>query len=77
MGSTNPTDKGRRNNLVVLYICAGSALFMIPALLVWNSTAWLMALGLLFWVAYLWLYLRVMRWHAPTWMITSPKTRGS
>lgn len=73
MGSRNPADKGRRNNLVVLYICGGSALFTVPALLVWNSTSWLMVLGLLFWVAYLWLYLRVMRWRAPAWMITSPK----
>jgi len=36
-----------------------------------------MVLGLLFWVAYLWLYLRVMRWRAPGRMIISPKTRES
>lgn len=69
--SKDPRDKRHRNNLVVLYICAGSALFTVPALLVWYSTAWLMVLGLLFWVAYLWLYLRVIRWRAPAWMISS------
>ncbi len=57
----NSIDKLRRNNIVVLYICAGAALFMIPALLVWNSTSWLVVLGIAFWVAYLWLYLRLTR----------------
>ena len=70
-------DKLRRNNIVVLYVSAGAALFMIPALLAWNSTSWLVALGVVFWVAYLWLYFRLALWRAPAWMIISPKTRES
>jgi hypothetical protein len=51
VGSKNSGDKRRRNNLIVLYICTGAALFTLPALLVWNNTAWSMVLGLLSWVA--------------------------
>lgn len=69
----NGDDKLHRNNTVVLYIVAGSALFMIPALLVWNSTPWLVTLGIAYWIAYLWLYFRLARWRAPTWLVLSPK----
>jgi UDP-GlcNAc:undecaprenyl-phosphate GlcNAc-1-phosphate transferase len=77
VGSKNSRDKRRRNNLIVLYICTGAALFTLPALLVWKSTPWLVALGLAYWAAYLWLYFRLARWRAPEWMIISPKTRES
>ena len=73
VGSKNPSDKRRRNNLVVLYICAGAALFTLPALLVWKSTPALVALGLAYWAAYLWLYFRLVRLRTPAWLITSPK----
>ena len=69
----NPIGKLHRNNTVVFYICAGAAVFIIPALLVWNSTSWLVVLGIAFWVAYLWLYFRLARWRAPAWLIISPK----
>jgi hypothetical protein len=77
VGSKNSRDKRRRNNLIVLYICTGAALFAIPALLVWNSTPALVALGLAYEEAHLWLYFRLARWRAPGWMIISPKTRES
>jgi len=73
----NPVDKLHRNNVIVLYVSAGASLFMIPALLVWNSTPWLVTLGVVFWVAYLWLYFRLARLRAPAWMIISPKARES
>jgi UDP-GlcNAc:undecaprenyl-phosphate GlcNAc-1-phosphate transferase len=73
----NPVDKLRRNNTVVLYVSAGAALFMLPTLLVWNSTSWLVTLACVFWVAYLWLYFRLARLRAPAWMIFSAKTRES
>jgi len=77
VGSKNSRDKRRRNNLIVLYICTGAALFTLPALLVWKSTPALVALGLAYWAAYLWLYFRLAHWRAPGWMIISPKTRES
>ncbi len=59
----------------MLYICAGAALFIIPTLLLWKSTSWLVTLGIVFWIAYLWLYLRLIRWRAPSWMISAPSFR--
>lgn len=69
VGSKDPKERMRRNNLVVPYICTGTALFIAPALLFWNSTPWLVMLGALFWVGYLWLYLRLARLQAPAWLI--------
>lgn len=59
VGLKHSRGKRRRNNLIVLYICTGAALFTLPALLVWKSTPALVALGLAYWVAYLWLYFRL------------------
>jgi UDP-N-acetylmuramyl pentapeptide phosphotransferase/UDP-N-acetylglucosamine-1-phosphate transferase len=73
VGSKKPQVRTRRNNLVVLYICAGALLFIVPALLLWRSTTWLVTLGVVFWIAYLWLYLRLIRWHAPAWLVIAPK----
>ncbi|MGH8662114.1 MAG: MraY family glycosyltransferase [Burkholderiales bacterium] len=73
VGSKDPRGRRRRNNLVVLYIYAGAAIFIIPALLLWKSTLWLVALGAVFWIAYLWLYLRLIRWRAPAWMVSAPR----
>jgi UDP-N-acetylmuramyl pentapeptide phosphotransferase/UDP-N-acetylglucosamine-1-phosphate transferase len=73
VGSKKPKDRMRRNNLVVLYILAGALLFIIPTLLLWRSTTWLITLGVVFWIAYLWLYLRLIRWRAPSWLVIAPK----
>lgn len=73
VGSKAPRVRMYRNNLVVLYICASTSLFMLPALFLWKSTSWLVALSVAFWIAYLWLYLRLVRWRAPAWLIISPK----
>ena len=71
-----PLRKRGRNNLVALYVCAGAALFIIPALFVWNSTPWLVGLGIAFWAGYLWLYFRLVRLRAPAWLVLTPKTSG-
>lgn len=76
VGSKNVGERRRRNNLVVLYICAGAIIFTIPALFAWSSTPWLVALGLVYWATYLRLYYRLARWKAPTWLIIAPKVRG-
>jgi UDP-GlcNAc:undecaprenyl-phosphate GlcNAc-1-phosphate transferase len=76
VGSRDSEDRRRRNNLVAFYVCAGTILFTLPALLLWKSTPWLVALSATFWIAYLWLYLRLVRWRAPAWMIaTSSRAR--
>jgi len=73
VGSKAPRERMHRNNLVVLYICAGASLFILPALLLWKSTSWLVILAVAFWIAYLWLYLRLVRWRAPAWLISAPR----
>jgi UDP-N-acetylmuramyl pentapeptide phosphotransferase/UDP-N-acetylglucosamine-1-phosphate transferase len=77
VASRDPRNRNRRNSMVALYVWAGTAIFAIPALLVWYSTPWLVTLAAAFWVAYVWLYFRFMRWRAPAWMIISPRTRES
>jgi len=59
----------RRHSIVARYIWGGSALFILPSLLFWRNTPALLALALVFCVAYVWLYLRLVRWRAPPWMI--------
>ena len=72
-GSSMPEDLRRRNNLVVLYVCGGTAPFIVTALLLWRHTAWLVALGIAFWIAYVWLYLRLARWRVPAWLVSAPR----
>ena len=73
VGSKAPEDRRHRNNLVVLYICVGALFFVIPALFVWKSTSWLVTLSIFFWIVYLWLYLRLVRWSTPAWMVSAPR----
>lgn len=65
VGSRNPRDITRRNSTVARYIWAGNALFILPSLLFWRNTPALIGLALFFCGAYMWLYLRLIRWHAP------------
>ena len=62
--SASPDDLRRRNNQVALYICGGAALFILPTLLLWRNSPWLIALGIAFWVAYLSIYLLLARGHS-------------
>jgi UDP-N-acetylmuramyl pentapeptide phosphotransferase/UDP-N-acetylglucosamine-1-phosphate transferase len=70
--SANPDDRRRRNNQVVLFICAGVALFIVPALMLWNNSVWLVTLGIVFWIAYLTLYLRLAPRRAGEWAVNAP-----
>jgi UDP-N-acetylmuramyl pentapeptide phosphotransferase/UDP-N-acetylglucosamine-1-phosphate transferase len=70
VGSRDPGNRRRRNNLVALYVWAGAAMFAILSLLGWRSTPWLATLAAVFWAGYLWLYFRLARWRAPAWLIT-------
>jgi UDP-N-acetylmuramyl pentapeptide phosphotransferase/UDP-N-acetylglucosamine-1-phosphate transferase len=76
VGSKYPRDITRRNSAVARYIWAGSALFILPSLLIWRNTPALIALAAVFCVAYMWLYIRLIRWRAPSWLIISAKTRA-
>ena len=61
---SSPKDSGderRRNNQVAICICAGAALYIVPALLLWKSTTGLVVLGIVSWAAYLGIYLLLVR----------------
>ncbi|HLE81586.1 MAG TPA: glycosyl transferase family 4, partial [Dehalococcoidia bacterium] len=77
VGSKDRKKMTRRNSIVAVYVWAGTAMFILPSLVVWSSTAWLLILAFVFSVTYVWLYFRLVRWRAPAWMIISPKTRQS
>ena len=71
VGSKDPQQITRRNSAVARYVWAGTALFMLPSLLIWRNTPALMALSVAFCVAYLWLYNRLVHWRAPRCLIIS------
>jgi UDP-GlcNAc:undecaprenyl-phosphate/decaprenyl-phosphate GlcNAc-1-phosphate transferase len=76
VGSKEVDARRRRNNLVAPYIWSTGLMFALLSLLAWGSTPWLVTLAVCFWIAYLWLYLRLVRWRAPAWMIaTSSRAR--
>jgi UDP-N-acetylmuramyl pentapeptide phosphotransferase/UDP-N-acetylglucosamine-1-phosphate transferase len=53
VASKERKNKLRRNSTVALYIWVGTTPFILPALFVWHSTAWLVTLAAVFWVVYL------------------------
>ena len=62
-----------RNSKVAAYIWTGTALLILPCTFFWRDTPTLIGITVLFCGAYLWLYLRLIRWRAPAWMISSAK----
>jgi len=75
VGSRNPEAINYRNSMVARYIWIGMAPFIVSALLFWHSTAALVTTVLIFCIGYVWLYLRLIRWRTPTWLIVSLKIR--
>ncbi len=75
IGSHNRQDITRRNSKVATYIWAGTVLFILPSLLFWRSTPALIAIALVSCSGYLWLYLRLIRWRAPAWMVGLAKSQ--
>lgn len=69
VGSKNPTEITKRNSTVARYIWGASVILIAPTLFFWSNTGALIALGLFFCVGYVWLYLKLARWRAPTWLI--------
>ncbi|SFL47050.1 MraY family glycosyltransferase [Rugamonas rubra] len=59
----------RRNSLTSPYLWMFSLMAVIPATVFWRHTWVLMVFCLLFIVSYIWLYVRIVRFKAPRWMI--------
>ena len=63
----------RRNSLTSPYLWMFSLMAVIPATVFWRHTWVLMLFCLLFIVSYVWLYVRIVRFKAPRWMIRHKK----
>jgi UDP-GlcNAc:undecaprenyl-phosphate GlcNAc-1-phosphate transferase len=69
IGTSDPGHITRRNSMVASYIWAMSALFIIPAVFMWDSTLRLVVWSMGFAIAYVSLYRRLVTWQAPAWLI--------
>ncbi len=63
----------RRNALTSPYLWLLSAAAVIPATLFWRYTWVLIGFSALFVVSYVWLYVQIVRFNAPQWMILRKK----
>lgn len=63
----------RRNSLTSPYLWLLSCLAIIPATLFWQNSSVLMMCCVLFVVTYVWLYVSIVRFRAPRWMILRGK----
>lgn len=59
----------RRNSMTSPYLWMLCLMSIIPSVLWWNSTAVLSWFLLVFMVAYIWLYSRIVRFKTPRWMV--------
>lgn len=63
----------RRNSLTSPYLWLFSLMAVVPATIFWRYTWVLMVFCLLFITSYVWLYVRIVRFKAPRWMIRHKK----
>lgn len=64
-------DADMRNNRVASRIWTMSLFCIVPAVLFWRDTGWLLFFTVSFCAWYVWLYRRMMRWRTPSWLIKS------
>ncbi|WP_050479299.1 MraY family glycosyltransferase [Herbaspirillum rhizosphaerae] len=62
-----------RNSMTSPYLWLLSLLAVLPATLFWRHTGILMLCSLVFIATYMWLYIRIVRFKAPRWMIMGKK----
>jgi UDP-N-acetylmuramyl pentapeptide phosphotransferase/UDP-N-acetylglucosamine-1-phosphate transferase len=63
----------RRNSLTSPYLWLFSLMAVIPATVFWRHTWVLMVFCILFISSYIWIYVRIVRFKAPRWMIRHKK----
>jgi UDP-N-acetylmuramyl pentapeptide phosphotransferase/UDP-N-acetylglucosamine-1-phosphate transferase len=63
----------RRNSMTSPYLWLLSLMAVAPATLLWRNTVALMLCCALFITTYVWLYLRIVRFRSPRWMILRKK----
>jgi UDP-N-acetylmuramyl pentapeptide phosphotransferase/UDP-N-acetylglucosamine-1-phosphate transferase len=65
-----------RNSLTAPYLWLLSSLAAVPATLFWRQPHVLQAFVAAFCIVYVWLYLRLVRFRAPRWMVLSSRSGG-
>ncbi|CAN5255685.1 glycosyltransferase [soil metagenome] len=70
VGASEPGLKTQRNAMTAPYLWGLSSLAVVPAVALYDRTAWLAGFFVLFVVSYVWLYLRIVRLRVPRWLIT-------
>lgn len=63
----------RRNSAVAGYVWGASVPILLPALVFWRSTAALVTCAVVFCLAYVWLYRRLVRWNSPAWLVRTAR----
>jgi UDP-GlcNAc:undecaprenyl-phosphate/decaprenyl-phosphate GlcNAc-1-phosphate transferase len=66
-----------RNSLTAPYLWLLSSLAAVPATLFWRHPHVLQAFVALFCVTYVWLYLRLVRFRAPRWLVLRSRSGGA
>jgi UDP-GlcNAc:undecaprenyl-phosphate GlcNAc-1-phosphate transferase len=69
VGSQEPQLITYRNSMVAPYIWIISAVCALASALVWDKTRWLIALIVVFCAAYVWVYVQIVRWRTPAWLV--------
>lgn len=65
-----------RNSLTAPYLWALSSLAVLPASMLWRHTLWLQVVAAVFCICYLWLYVRLVRFRAPRWLVIKSRKGG-
>lgn len=73
VGSKDARALMRRNSRTSPYLWMFSLMAVIPATVFWRHTWLLMLFCLLFVISYVWLYMRIVRFKSPRWMIRHKK----
>ena len=70
VGNAVKRSHAKRNSMTSPYLWMLCMLAVVPAMLFWDSTPWLLAFIVLFGVVYTGLYWRIVRFKSPRWMIS-------
>jgi len=76
VGTKHAHDLTRRNSLTSPYLWLLCLVAVIPATLFWRHTVHLFVFVVLFALTYVWLYLSIVRFRAPRWMVVRKARRG-
>lgn len=68
IGTTSAYAKTHRNARTSPYLWGLSAIAVLPSILFWHSTVALLICSLVFFVVYLWIYRRIVRFKVPSWL---------